>query len=43
MGNSNFASKFGVNEIQTKIYHPSGAIVAVSLYYVTISVPDSFL
>jgi len=41
--NSNFTSKFRVKEIQKKIYHPSGAILAISWYHVTIRGPDTFL
>jgi hypothetical protein len=43
VGNSYFATKFAVNEIQKKISRPSGAIQAVSLYYVTLRAPDTFL
>jgi len=37
-----FASNFWVNEIRKKIYHPSGATLAVILYHVTTRGPDTF-
>jgi hypothetical protein len=42
VGDTNFGSKFGINEIQKKIYHPSRTILAVSWYHVTIRGPDTF-
>jgi hypothetical protein len=42
VGNFNFESKYVVNEIQKKICYPSGAKLAVSLYYVNIRGPDTF-